>query len=126
MAGNESAGRPDLALYPGHRLTCRLSDDLRHTAHVTCRRRRTPQLLDSARDRTLVIAGLLQVLAKPVLVGLLFRQRNMRLQVGLQFGLLHMRLVQPLNQLGVPFVQGAVLTIGVRVTATRVALATHS
>src|SRR6187200_1149669 len=93
LAGDERTCNPDLALDPGYGLPCHLPHHVRNTWNVGPSRGLAAELLDAARDGTLVIACLLQVLPEALLVGLLLGQGNMRRQVGLQLRLLCMRFV---------------------------------
>src|SRR3954447_5023225 len=101
--------RPDLALDSGDRLAGRLPDDVRHGGlrgyGHGCRL--AAQLLDPPRDRALVVAGLSQVPLEALLVRSLLGQLDVRGEIGLELGLLRMRLVQPLNELRLTFVHGS-------------------
>jgi hypothetical protein len=102
---DERASRADLSLDRGHGLAGHLADRVRNTRDVRDRRHLRTELLDPRRHATLVVARLGEVLTQPLLVRHLLGERDVRGEVGLELGLLGVRFVEPLGQLGVARVQ---------------------
>jgi hypothetical protein len=75
LAGDRGARGADLALDRGDRLAGDLADRAGHTRDVRSGRRRSAELLDACRHALLVVAGLGQMLAQPLLVRVLLRER---------------------------------------------------
>ena len=105
LARDGSAGRTDLTLYGGHRLTGGLAHHTGYARNLRAGARTAAELLDPLRHPPLVILGLGQVLAQALLVGLLLGQSDVGREVGLKLGFLGMGFVEPLDQLGITRVQ---------------------
>ena len=109
LLGDERAHGADLALDRRHRLAGGLADRGGNARDVGAGRGHAAELLDPARDRPLVLLGLLEVRLQALLVGRLLGQLDVRRQVELQLGFLGMGLVEPLDELCVTLGEGLVL-----------------
>ena len=96
--------RADLALDRSDGLARRFPDRGRDAGDVRARVGAPAERLDARRDATLVVLRLGQMLAQPLLVGLLLGQRDMGGQVRLELGLLGVGLAQPLRDFAVTFI----------------------
>src|SRR3954454_12705794 len=104
LAGDQRPCSPHLSLDSGDGLSGHLADDVGDWS--LDRGGRPAQLLDPSRHGALVVARLRQVLLQALLVLRLLGQLDVRGEIGLEFGLLRMRFIQPLNDLCVAFVHG--------------------
>src|SRR5829696_2270216 len=116
LARDERSRRTDLTLDPGDGLAGCLADRLRNRSlrgdgHG---RRLAAQLSDPPSDRALVFAGLRPMLLEALLVRHLLGELDVCREIGLELGLLHVRLVQPLDDLRIAFVHGMPPWRGVR------------
>jgi hypothetical protein len=111
LVRHQRACGSDLSLDGGDRLAGDLADGVGnagHARHVRHGGDLGPELLDARGHPALVIARLREVLAEALLVRHLLCERDVRGQIGLELRLLGVRLVQPLDQLGIASVQSLV------------------
>ena len=105
LVGYHGPSGADLALDRGNCLACRFSYRAGHAGQVWSFGGAAAELLDARGHLPLMGFGLAEVLLKPLLVGGLLGQRDVRREVGLQLRLLGVGLVEPLDQLRVTRVQ---------------------
>jgi hypothetical protein len=105
LTGHHGARGADLTLHGRDGLAGGLAHCTGHAGDLDPAGGASTELLDSLRHAALVVTCLGQVLAQPLLVGLLLGQRDMSRQIGFELSFLGVRLVQPLDQLGVTLVR---------------------
>lgn len=105
LAGHDRARGSDLALDGGQCLARGFAHRAGHARDLDAGRGAPAELLDPLGNAALVVTRLRQMLAQPLLVGLLLGERDMGREVGLKFGFLGVGFVEPLHQLGVALVR---------------------